>query len=122
MTNAATPLTRYQDVSARLMVALNAQGKAKAAYDLARDTYDDRRRELLISGIPGGKERCPAEEREAHLIRALAPELRQVRLTREELRAADTLLESVRIEERLERETLHCLQRDFEFHAPGKVG
>lgn len=116
-----TQVQRYQDVSTRLLVALDAQGRAKATHDNARDTYEDRRRELIINGIPGCKERCPGDEREAYIARALAQELRQVRVTREELRAADTLLESVRVQERAERETLRSIQRDWEFHANAKA-
>ena len=103
-------INRYRTVSERLLSAIAAQSAARAAHDAARDAYDDRRRNLILDGIPGMAERCPAEVREAALARALEPETRAVRATREQLRAADAELESARVQERAEREALRSFQ------------
>ncbi len=103
-------VNRYRTVSERLLSAIAAQSAARAAHDAARDAYDDRRRNLILDGIPGMAERCPSEVREAALARALEPQTRALRAAREQLRAADAELESARVQERAEREALRSLQ------------
>lgn len=114
---------RYKDVSARLLVALQAQSSAKAASDSARDAYDDKRRELIASGaaFTGLQGRATAEEKDAQLCRLLVVELRAVRAARDALRLAETELEAARVVERAERETLRSIQRDYEFHAQARA-
>lgn len=105
-------VNRYRAVSERLLSAIAAQSAARAAHEAARDAYDDRRRNLILDGIPGTPEpgRGPAEFREAALSRALEPQTRAVRATREHLRAADAELESAQVQERTEREALRSMQ------------
>ena len=105
---------KFQQVSAHLLAALEAQRQAKAAHDQARDQYDDQRQHLILKGLPALRERCPAEEREAYLQRALCAELRALRTARDALRLAEAQLEVARVQERAEREALHCLQLGWE--------
>ena len=44
---------KFQQVSSSLLSALNAQQQARAAYDQARDQYDDQRQHLILKGLPG---------------------------------------------------------------------
>lgn len=112
---------KFQQVSSSLLSALNAQQQARAAYDQARDQYDDQRQHLILTGLSGLRERCPAEEREAHLASALKPYTAALREARDALRRADTELEAARVQERAERETLRSLQRDWEVQASTRV-
>lgn len=108
---------KFQQVSSSLLSALDAQQQARAAYDQARDQYDDQRQHLILKGLPALRERCPAEEREAHLASALKSHTAALREARDALRRADTALEAARVQERAERETLRSLQRDLEVQA-----
>lgn len=106
----ADQVTNYRQVSERLLRAIAGQNAARAAYDAARDAHEDRRRNLLLDGVPGMPERCPAEVREAAMARALEPQSAALRAARDRLRAADAELESARVQERVEREALRSLQ------------
>lgn len=121
MTAASTLVERYQLAADWLLQALRAHSEARAAHDTARDRYEDARRELLVGGLSGLRERCPAEEREALMQRALQAELSVLRLARDALRLAETELEAARVVERAERETLRSIQRDYEFHAQARA-
>lgn len=101
---------RYRAVSERLISAIAVQSAARAAHEAARDAYEDRRRNLILDGVPGLPERCPAETREAALGRVLEAQTRALRLAREQLRTADAELESAQVQERTERETLRSFQ------------
>ena len=108
---------KFQQVSTRLPSPPDAPQQARAAYDQARDQYDVQRQHLILTGLPALRERCPAEEREAHLASALKPHTAALREARDALRRADTALEAARIQERAERETLRSLQCDLEVQA-----
>lgn len=99
----------YRAAAARLLAALTAHNSARAAYDLARDALEDRRRALLLDGVPGLPERPSPDQREAALGRALDPEARVMRAARERLRSAETELEAAKVEERAERELLRVV-------------
>lgn len=99
----------YRLASAQLLEAITRYQDAKAEADRARDDLDDRRAALLLGGVPGLRDRCPAEEREAHLTRALAAQVQAHRCARDGLRRAEAELEAARIAERTERETLRTL-------------
>lgn len=103
-------VNRYRLVSERLLSAIAAQSAARAAHEAARDAYEDRRRNFILDGIPGIPERNTAETRDAALGRALEPQTRTLRATREQLRAADAELESAQVQERTEREALRAYQ------------
>lgn len=113
----AQQVERFKDVSARLLTALHAHRQAKAASDSARDKYDDKRRDLITQGCPGLKDRCTADEKEAYFARSLLAEVQAVRAARDALRVAETDYEAACIMERVERETLRCMQRDMEYSA-----
>lgn len=103
-------VARYRTVSDRLLSAIATQSAARAAHEAARDAHDDRRRNLILDGVPGMPERCPADVREAALGRALEPQTCAMRATREHLRAADAELEAAQVQERAEREALRSMQ------------
>ena len=108
---------RYRTLSIALTDAIAEHTLAKAAYENARDHYEDKKRELIIQGIPGAKERMTSDERDALISRALKAEIIAIRNTRDILRGAESALEVVRVQERAERETLRIMQRDMEYHA-----
>lgn len=83
----------YRIVSKRLLSAISFQKAAHAAYEVARDTHDDKRRSLVLDGIPGFRDRSPHDLREAAICRALVSYLEAMRTAREQLRAANADLE-----------------------------
>ncbi|TSA79658.1 hypothetical protein FNU79_17640 [Deinococcus detaillensis] len=99
----------YRAVSKRLLCAITSQRLAQAAYEVARDAHDDKRRSLILDGIPGFRDRSPHDLREAAICRALAPHVQAQRTAREQMRNANADLESAQAEERMERETLRSL-------------
>lgn len=103
-------ITTYRQVSERLLTALAHHNAARAAYDAARDSFEDRRRNLLLDGVPGIPDRCSADVREAALARALEPQTCVLRASRERMRGAEAELEAARVQERTEREALRALQ------------
>jgi hypothetical protein len=110
MTQYKTHVDRHRTASDRLLQALAAHGQALKAYESARNTYDDRRQALVLDGIPGLRDRCPSDVREAALCRELAPQINTMRTAREHLHSADVELESAKVQERTERETLRAFQ------------
>lgn len=105
-------LDAYRTAAARLLLALEAQARARAEYDAARDALEDERRRLLLEGVPNLPDRPTAEQREAALGRALDAPARAMRKAREALRTAETELEAARVQERAEREVLRVLTND----------
>ena len=61
----------YRAVSERLLSAIAFQSVTHAAYEAASDAHDDKRRTLVLDGIPGFRDRSPSDLREAALRRAL---------------------------------------------------
>ena len=107
-------VTRFRTASERLLAAIPAQAQARADFEAARDAYDDRRSALLLSGTPAQSpgSRVPSDVREAELARALRPQTCAVRSARDGLRAADAEWEAAKVQERAERESLRCWQRE----------
>lgn len=101
----------YRDVSERLLSAIAVQSLDQAAYEAAHDCYEDRRRAVVLDGVPGARDRYRSDVREAMICRALAAQTDALRSARDRLRASNTELESARVQERTERETLRS------FHA-----
>lgn len=105
-------LDAYRAAAARLLAALEAQARARATYDAARDALEDERRRLLLEGVPNMPERATSDQRDAALSRATDAEARALRAARETLRTAETELEAARVQERAEREVLRVLTAD----------
>jgi hypothetical protein len=110
MTQYKIHVDRHRVASDRLLSAIAMHGQALAAYELARDSHDDRRRAFILDGIPGLRDRSPADVREATLCRELAPQVNALRAARERLHSADIELSSAKVQERTEREALRTFQ------------
>lgn len=112
LTKIETQAATYRAAAARLLEAIPAHNAARAAYDTSRDVLEDRRRALLMEGVPGLPERVSTDQRDAALGRALNAEAAVMRCARERLRAAETELEAAKVEERAERELLRVVMND----------